>query len=202
MTIDDTPSPGPLPKSYRLHHIIGAAALAAVSILLIGRYLSAVAGTVKKEKFGACLALEPEPHQTKAPDFHLPDLDGKKQRLSEHRGKVVLLSFWATWCPPCVEELPSMARLQQAMTGQEFRLLTVSVDDSAGDVKKFFDRHEGIIDPVPVLMDPSRTIPKSYGTEKFPESYLIDRKGLVRYRFINKRDWSSPTALACIRSLL
>lgn len=148
----------------------------------------------------ACEALQPEPARTLARDFTLPGLDGRKQRLSALRGKVVLLHFWATWCPPCIEELPSLRRLEQALSGERFSLVTVSVDDSAATVRQFFDQHD--FPALPVLMDPSQQTPRSYGTEKYPESYLVDPQGVIRYRFVNKRDWSSPEAVSCIRTLL
>lgn len=95
-----------------------------------------------------------------------------------------------------------MIRLQQRMGGDNFVLLTVSVDDSAKVVQEFLSRHRRVIGAMRVLIDPSRKIPRSYGTEKFPESYLIDQHGVVRFRFINKRNWASPVAQSCIQSVL
>lgn len=182
--------------------MVALACFAALGAILIGRFLVALAQATEEERSGACRAMGPQLLSTRAPDFALPDLDGKKRRLSEFAGKVVLLNFWATWCPPCVEELPSMIRLQQRMSGEDFVLLTVSVDDSAEVVRDFLSRHRGVIGAMKVLIDPSRKIPRSYGTEKFPESYLIDENGVVRYRFINKRNWASPVAQSCIDSVL
>jgi peroxiredoxin len=184
-------------------HILILALVAAAGTLLAIRLLKAVSVAAERERAGACLALAPDNVQEarKAPDFALPDLRGKKRRLSDYRGKVVLLSFWATWCPPCVEELPSLARLQSLMKGEEgFVLLIVSVDDSAKAVRAFFEKHGAPVGPEAVLIDPSRKVPASFGTVKFPETYLIDRSGLVRHRFINKRDWSGEAALQCLRS--
>jgi peroxiredoxin len=184
-------------------HIVILALVAAAGTLLAVRFFQAVSVSADENRAGACLALAPVRQATKAPDFTLPDLQGKKRSLSDYRGKVVLLSFWATWCPPCVDELPSMARLQARMKGQpDFALVTVSVDDSAKVVKKFFKRQGALFRPEAVLMDPSRKVPASFGTVKFPETYLIDRTGTVRHRFINKRDWDSGPALDCVRSLL
>lgn len=96
-----------------------------------------------------------------------------------------------------------MAQLQRALADRpDVAMMTVSVDDTAAQVKKFLEQHRALFGSIPVLMDPSKKVPESYGTKKFPESYLIDRTGTVRYRFINKRDWSSPLALSCIESLL
>ena len=149
---------------------------------------------------GACLALRPEAQAVQAPAFELPGLDGKKRSLASLKGKVVLLHFWATWCPPCLEELPSLYRLQSAIKDPAFELVTVSVDDSAKIVSDFFKKHR--VPPLPVLVDPSKKSAKAYGTTKFPESYLIGKDGKVLYRFVNKRDWGSPAALSCLRSQL
>lgn len=186
----------------RWKSVAALAAAAVVGGLLCYHYLTALASSAERERLGACLALEPQQFAIKAPPFALPDLEGDRTRLASSRGRVVLLNFWATWCPPCVEELPSMVRLQRALADTDFQLLTVSVDDDTATVKQFLARHRRILGELPVLMDPDKGVARSYGTVKFPESYLIDRRGYVRYRFINKRDWSSPTSLACIRSLL
>jgi peroxiredoxin len=150
---------------------------------------------------GACLALKPVPQKGQAPAFELPGLDGKKLSLASLRGKVVLLHFWATWCPPCLEELPSLYRMQDALKGEAgFELVTVSVDDKAKIVKDFFAKHR--VPALPVVVDPAKKVAKSYGSTKFPETYLIGKDGRLRYRFINKRDWASPAALTCLRTQL
>jgi cytochrome c biogenesis protein CcmG, thiol:disulfide interchange protein DsbE len=173
-----------------------------VGALLIVAYLSSLHAAVESEQAGACLALQPEPLSGAARPFTLPDLNGERRSLKSFQGKVVLLNFWATWCPPCVEELPSMMQLQRTLDPRDFTMLTVSVDDTADVVKAFIARHRSIIGGLQVLMDPSKKTPTGYGTSKFPETYLIDREGQLRFRFINKRDWSSPAAVACLRSLM
>jgi peroxiredoxin len=150
----------------------------------------------------ACMALKPHaPADAKpARPFALPDLNGTQKTLASYKGKLVLLHFWATWCPPCIEELPSLYRLQASMKDPRFELLTVSVDDSAKIVSDFFKKHR--VPPLPILMDKGRKVAKSYGTTKFPETYLISPEGKLLYRFVNKRDWSSAVALDCLRSKL
>jgi peroxiredoxin len=182
--------------------VVALVCVAALGAVFIGRFLIALARATRSERSGACRAMDPQLLSVKAPGFELPDLAGEKRRLADFAGKVVLLNFWATWCPPCVEELPSMIQLQESMGGRDFVLLTVSVDDSVKVVRDFLSRHRRVIGAMKVLIDPSRKIPRSYGTEKFPESYLIDQDGVVRYRFINKRNWASPVAQSCIRSVL
>ena len=172
----------------------------ALSLLMMVKYVMAVHASAPMEQQRSCHALEPRELNQPAPEFELADLAGKKLKLSDLRGKVVLLNFWATWCPPCVEELPSIIALQKAGLGPDFRLLTVSVDEEPAKVKSLLKRKNAR--SLPVLLDPQKKVPTAFGTNKFPETYLIDRKGIIRYRFINKRDWSSPEALACIRSTL
>jgi thiol-disulfide isomerase/thioredoxin len=174
----------------------------AFALLPIAAYLRAVASSVAREGLAACAAFEAEPIRLEAPDFSLLDLQGKRQRLSELRGKVVLLNFWATWCPPCVEELPSLVALRRLLVREDFALITVNVDESAAVLGDFFAKQKDRLETLPVLLDSSRRVPASYGTTKFPETFLIDRQGVARYKFIYKRDWSTPAARACILSLL
>ena len=168
------------------------------SLLLIGHYLQAVAADNQPE---SCSSLEPQVLDTAAPDFKLPDLKGKQHSLADYRGKTVILNFWATWCPPCVEELPSLLALQNKLDPAKFALLTVSVDDNAEVVRKFSKKQSDSFKQLTVLMDPSRKIPAMFGTSKFPETFLIDPTGKLRYRFVNKRNWASKNALTCIGSL-
>jgi len=169
---------------------------------LMVEYISAVYAAAPQERLRACHALEPRQMSQQAPDFELSDLAGKKVRLASLRGKVVLVNFWATWCPPCVEELPSIIALQQAGLGADFKLLTVSVDEDKTKIKPLLAKQGAGGAGLPVLLDPEKKTASSYGTTKFPESYLIDKQGIIRYRFINKRHWTSPEALQCIRSLM
>jgi peroxiredoxin len=131
-----------------------------------------------------------------APDFDLPDAAGKRWSLHALRERPVLVSFWATWCPPCVEEMPSLETLARRL-GDRATVLAVSVDDSWDAIRGFFPRGTALT----ILLDPTREVPARFGTSKFPESFLIDRNGHVRYAFINQRDWSLPEAAACIEDI-
>ena len=108
----------------------------------------------------------------------------------------MLVSFWATWCPPCVEEMPSLEDLARRL-GDKATVLTVSVDESWDAIRGFFPRGT----PLTVLLDPSRQVPARWGTSQFPESFLVDPTGHVRYAFINQRNWSIPEATACIEDV-
>ena len=109
----------------------------------------------------------------------------------------MLVSFFATWCPPCVEETPSLEVLARSV-GNKATVLVVSVDEDLDALKRFFARGS----PALVVRDESRKVPLSFGTSKYPESFLVDAAGKVRYAFINKRDWSVREAAACVEGLM
>jgi peroxiredoxin len=132
-----------------------------------------------------------------APDFALKDYLGRELRLSSLRGNVVLVNFWATWCKTCVVEMPSMEKLVERMRGKPFRLLAVSVDESWKEVREFFAQGT----PLDIYLDIDRAVPRAYGTEKFPESFLIDKNGEIRYYIVSDRDWTRPEVAACIEAL-
>jgi peroxiredoxin len=149
-------------------------------------------------QFAAAMAkLQKDDEHRQAADFTLTDMQGTSWTLKNLKGKVVLVNFWATWCPPCVEEVPAMEDLAHRLEKTDIRMLAVSVDESWDIVKRFFANGT----KMGVLLDLSKNVPKSYGTEKYPESFMIDASGKVRHYFINKRDWSKPEALACLESL-
>lgn len=135
-----------------------------------------------------------------APDFPLPDLEGNVQRLSDFRGKVVLLNFWATWCPPCRAEMPSMETLYQAYKGQGFEILAVSSDvQGAAIVQPFMEKYRLSF---PALLDTTGRVNGMYGVRSIPTSYLLDRQGQVVSREIGARNWANAEARALIASLL
>jgi len=150
-----------------------------------------------------CFALYTSLHETivnagdRAPDFSITTDSGKAISAKDYGGKLLLLNFWATWCPPCVDEVPSLEDLARRIDGTDLRMLAVSVDDDWGAIRRFFAKGSKI----GVLLDTSHDVPKTFGTEKYPETFLVDARGSVRYYFINKRDWSRPEAVACLESL-
>jgi len=178
-----------------------AACIAAAATVLAGALLiEGAASTVKSAAEGACAALRPNPMtatlRALMPEFDLPDLAGKKVSLRSLLGRPVLVSFFATWCPPCVEEAPSLEDLARRL-GDKATVAIVSVDEDLDALKKFYAKGSQAL----VVRDESRKVPASFGTSKFPESFLLDGSGKVRYAFINKRDWSIPEAAACVEGL-
>jgi len=123
-----------------------------------------------------------------APDFEVTLHDGKKLRLSDLQGKVVFVNFWATWCEPCRKEIPDLEKLTKEMEGLPFAILAVSSDESFDDIKRLFgERDSRMI----IGLDPGgQAIASRYGTEKLPETYVVDQSGRLRLRFINAQPWT------------
>ncbi|OQY23140.1 MAG: hypothetical protein B6I37_05915 [Desulfobacteraceae bacterium 4572_35.2] len=135
-----------------------------------------------------------------APDFKLLDIDGDTVSLSSLRGKVVLVNFWATWCPPCREEIPSMERLYQLLHNEGLELLAINVEvDGRQTVPKFVQR---VPFAFPVLFDGDGTVRGKFGVSKYPETFIIDSEGVIRERVIGGIDWSSSQMITYLRSLL
>ena len=132
----------------------------------------------------------------RARDFTVQDSD-RSVTLSQLRGKIVVLNFWATWCPPCVEEMPSLVQMQKRMQDKGVTVLAVSVDDDADDYHKFLKDHS--IELLTVRETGKKTdtgviapVSSSYGTYKVPETYIIDRNGVIRRKFIGAVNWGQP----------
>ena len=125
---------------------------------------------------------------TAAPDFTVKDSD-RTVTLGQYKGQVVVLNFWATWCPPCIEEMPSLVRMQQRMQAKGVTVLAVSVDVDESNYKRFLRDH-GV--NLLTVRDPDQKSNSLYGTSKFPETYVIDRGGVVRRKFIGAVDWTEP----------
>ena len=122
-----------------------------------------------------------------APDFTVTDSQ-RTVSLHEFKGKVVVLNFWATWCPPCVEEMPSLVALQSRMKDR-VTVVAVSMDADAQAYHKFLKDHNVALLTVRDAEQKSNTL---YGTYKFPESYIIDRQGNIRRKFIGAVNWNDP----------
>ena len=122
-----------------------------------------------------------------APDFTVQRMDGMLFKLSDLRGKVVFVNFWATWCAPCREEFPDIEKMADALQGLPLEMVAVSGDENWDDVKKFL---AGGKSKMTIGLDQSKTAPHLFGTEKFPESYVIDANGRMRLRFISVQPWT------------
>ena len=134
-----------------------------------------------------------------APEFTLATADGKKVALAGLKGKVVLLNFWATWCPPCREEMPSMERLHQELKEQGLTVLAVNIQESPKQVARFMRDFRLTF---PALLDGDATVSGLYGVRGLPSTYLVDRTGQVVGQAVGARDWAGAPAKALIRALL
>jgi len=136
-----------------------------------------------------------------APDFKLPDLEGKTRQLSDYRGKVVFLNFWATWCKPCKEEMPSMEILWENFKTEDFVMLGVSMDrvTTKKDIPSFI---ESMSLTFPILMDSWGQTDMRYKLMGVPETYIIDQNGILREKVIGPRDWTLKESLVTIVQLL
>ncbi len=125
---------------------------------------------------------------TTAPDFTVQDSE-RKVSLDEFRGKVIVLNFWATWCPPCLDELPSLIQMQQNMKSKGVEVLAISVDADQSAYQNFLK-----VNKVNLLTvrDPDQKSNNLYGTFMFPETYIIDRQGVLRRKFVGPIDWGTP----------
>ena len=140
------------------------------------------------------------PKARPSPDFNLPDLEGKTLRLSDLRGKVVVLNFWATWCPPCVEEMPGLEKLHRRFRGRPFEVVAVSVDkEGPQKVLEFVKRGKFTFR---VLHDRKNVTEGPFGLRGLPISYVIDSKGSMVAGAIGAKDWASKKAYAYFEDLL
>ena len=134
-----------------------------------------------------------------APDFILNLLNGGDRSLSSYKGQVVLLNFWATWCPPCVMEMPSMENLYQRFKDQGLEILAVNVGESTNTAKDFIDLHGFTY---PVMMDTNHSVARQYGIQYFPTTFIIDRSGMVINMSIGFKQWDTSEMITAFDLLL
>ncbi len=134
-----------------------------------------------------------------APNFQLEDTAGNLVSLQELRGKVVLVNFWATWCPPCRAEMPSMEKLNEAMSGDDFVMLAINVEENGRTVvPEFLNKTPHTF---PILYDDQGVVQQLYGVYKFPESFVIRKDGIIDDKIIGAIDWAHPETIAYLKAL-
>jgi peroxiredoxin len=162
-----------------------------VGVWIYGRDVSpqpAAQSPASPDNFLADLGIEPSQEKPPAPAFLLNDSDGNVVRLDDLRGKVVLLNFWATWCPPCRLEMPSLEALHRQLGLRGLAVLAVATRDDASDVRSFFNEHRLSF---PALLDPGAHAYGDYGIWSLPTSFVIDKQGYLVGKVVGHRDWSS-----------
>jgi len=130
-----------------------------------------------------------------APDFTVSD-GTTTVHLASYRGQIVLLNFWATWCPPCVQEMPALIQLHHDRP--DLAILAVSIDEDPDAYNRFITRHR--VD-FTTVRDPNQSAARLYHTEGWPETYIIDRQGVIRRKIVGDPDWSNPEIRAFLKSL-
>jgi len=133
--------------------------------------------------------LQKIPGQPPAPDFSLVDMDGVTHRLSDYRGRVVVVNFWATWCPPCREEMPAMERAWQQLRKQDVMMLAINVGEDEDTIFEF-----GASYPVefPLLLDTTSAVISAWPVRGLPTTFVVDPAGRLVYRAIGGREWDAP----------
>lgn len=177
-------------------------------LLVSAAFLLVVAGLVAVGWLNRGSAITLEKGEL-APPLELPRLEGGSLSLAELRGQVVMLNIWATWCPPCLREMPSMQKVYEKHRGKGFEIVAVAVDDEPGTrqpdgrvvglVSEFVDRL-GIT--FPVVLDPTGNTERLFGTEYLPTTILIDREGRIRAREVGGRFWDQEPFIDMVESLL
>jgi len=168
-----------------------------IRLVLVGAAVVAVA-------FGYVHLLENKGYGLKpgtpAPPFKLPALAGGEVELGALKGRLRVVNFWATWCAPCVEEMPSLERLHRALAGEGLVVLGISVDEDETALRRFVSEH-GVT--FPVLRDPGgRVAAGLYHATGYPETFVIDREGILQAQYVGPAEWSTPGAIDHFRGLL
>ena len=134
-------------------------------------------------------------------DFELLNMDEEKVKLSDYRGKVVLLNFWATWCPPCIREMPSMERLHQQVDADDFKVIAVNQMEDIDQVFAFTGQLD--VDPTfTIVFDTTSEVSQAYAVRGLPTTYLLDKKGNIRYRAVGGREFNHPEVVNIINQLI
>jgi len=138
------------------------------------------------------------PDRPQAPDFVLADIDGNQYRLSDYRGQVVIVNFWATWCPPCRAEMPSMQRAWQQLEKEGILMLGINVGEDEDTIFQFTANY-----PVefPLLMDQDSRVINQWPVRGLPTTFVVSPAGKITYRAIGGREWDDPDLLATVRAL-
>lgn len=168
-------------------------------IVFINSGKNFAADSIKTEDYMASMGIIAINEKKKAPEFNLDDLGGELRTLKEFLGRVVFLNFWATWCPPCKEEMPSMEKLYQRFKDRDFVILAVSVDrPGIKVVKPFIAKGEFTF---PILLDPDWKTSLMYNIRSIPTTYLIDKKGFIIGIAIGSRDWGDEASMKLFQKL-
>ncbi len=170
-------------------------------ILVLSLALQLCIGTLAVLAGDTASPLTPFSKRSDAPELKLKDIDGKTHDLSKLHGKVVLVNFWATWCPPCLHEMPSMQKIYRVLSREHFEILAVNVGE---DDKKVF-AFSGTLKPslsFPLLLDLDSRVMHKWKVMGMPTSFIVDKNGRVALRIVGGRDFDNPAMLKQIQMLI
>src|SRR5512138_247779 len=214
------PSPSPKPASGKAK-LAGVAFAVVLGAVIIGSAIRTLESRPKMvrepvvsaiERFGIDRAKDP---RLPAPPIELSALDGSKVSLAAARGQIVFVNFWATWCPPCRDEMPSMVALAQDLASRypgQFKMIAVSVDEDLAAVRSYFASppFSGPPGTLAIAHDADQSVTRAYYAQargfapdiKFPETYIVDKTGRLIAYVVGPRDWSDPAARAFLEALI
>lgn len=161
--------------------------------LLLALVMLLVAGAVHAEQ-----ALTAIPGGVVAPDFALMDTEGNRHRLSDYRGRPVIINFWTTWCPPCREEIPSMNRAWHILKQEDIAMLAINMGE---DEDTIFIFHADYPADFPILMDRSGEVIAQWPVKGLPTTYIVAPDGTIAFRAIGSREWDDEGLLGRVRAL-
>ncbi len=159
----------------------------------------AVAAENKKDRLFRKMGIQPIPHIAETIDFTLKDLDGNPVRLSDFRGKIVFLNFWATWCPECRIEMPSMQKLHSRFKDKSFAMVSVNMKESASEVKKFFKKYKLTFIG---LLDSDGEAGSQMGIRAIPTTFILNKNGKIAGTIMGAREWDSKASIALFEHLI
>jgi thiol-disulfide isomerase/thioredoxin len=135
------------------------------------------------------------------PDFTLSDMQGKSHTLSDYQGQVVMLNFWATYCGPCIKEMPSMQRLKERLAGKPFAILAVDMAEEKADVEAFFAKHKIQVD-FPILLDPDGEVVEQWMISAVPTTFILDPAGKIRFALFGGLEWDNEEVVNTVSGLM
>ena len=166
---------------------------AAIGLAVLGCFLATASAFAASSPVLTSLSGDP------APALVLKDVNGTTHDLASYRGRVVLINFWATWCVPCRDEMPSIQKLRDRLAGKPFVVFAVNVDEPDSRVRNFLN--ETRLD-LPTLLDQNKTVTRAWGVRVMPTTFIVGRDGRLRYRAVGDLDWSGDVVVGTILQLL
>ncbi|MCU7854226.1 MAG: TlpA family protein disulfide reductase, partial [Candidatus Thiodiazotropha sp. (ex Lucinoma borealis)] len=165
--------------------------------MIVKQLLSAFLVLISITAYAVAIGVRLYPNPKPANDFSLPDLTGKIHQITDYRGKAYILNFWATWCAPCIKEMPALERAAEILQEQEILVLTVNSGETRQEIEKFINKT-----PInlPILLDGNSKVMDKWKVLALPTSYIVDVEGMVVARVVGGQEWDDPSVLTQIRA--